>query len=103
MRVIEAVEPMQRILRLVSYNDTEDPRTGIPAAAATDEQLLDAYSQAVVSVAVVNIEVQSKRGGMSGSDPRHAPEVQGHGSGFVFTPDGFILTNSHVVHGAAQI
>jgi len=75
----------------------------------TDDQLLDAYSQAVVRVAehvspaVVNIEVQSQPGSTSRSDPRLAPDVRGNGSGFLFTPDGFILTNSHVVHGAAQL
>jgi S1-C subfamily serine protease len=74
-----------------------------------DEQLLDAYSRAVISAAeqvspaVVNIEAQSKRGSTSSSDPRLAPDVRGNGSGFLFTPDGFILTNSHVVHGAAQL
>jgi len=75
----------------------------------TDDQVLDAYSQAVINVAehvspaVVNIEVQSQRGSVSRSDPHLAPEVRSNGSGFLFTPDGFILTNSHVVHEAAQL
>ena len=101
---------MQPVLRLISQNDPEDAGRGsLARSSMTDEQLLDAYSQAVVSAAeqvspaVVNIEVQSKGGSTPRSDPRLAPDVRGHGSGFLFTPDGFILTNSHVVHGAAQL
>ena len=73
-----------------------------------DEALLDAYSQAVVSASekvnpsVVNIEVQYARKGRT-SAPRMSPEMHAGGSGFVFTPDGFILTNSHVVHNAENI
>ena len=101
---------MQPVLRLVSSNDPE--RSGIERPALdllTDAQVLDAYSQAVVRVAervspaVVNIEVHSRQGSTSRSDPRLVPDVQGNGSGFLLTPDGFIVTNSHVVHGAAQL
>src|SRR6266853_2477476 len=101
---------MQPVLRLVSSNDPERSETERPAHdPLTDAQILDAYSQAVVGVAervspaVVNIEVHSRQGSASRSDPRLAPDVRGHGSGFFFTPDGFILTNSHVVHDAAQL
>jgi S1-C subfamily serine protease len=71
-----------------------------------DAALLDAYSRAVmtaverVSPSVVNVEVhQAARRARSG-EPR---ERRGGGSGFVFTPDGLILTNSHVVHDATRI
>src|SRR2546428_9829234 len=74
---------------------------------ATAADLLDAYSRAVVSAvetvspSVVNLEVGNPR---NGSDPRRSgPRVGGSGSGFVLPPDGLILTNSHVVHGARAI
>jgi S1-C subfamily serine protease len=77
------------------------------AAAPEEKELLDAYSRAVIDAvervgpAVVNIEVRQVRERRSSSS---APqEAQGAGSGFVFAPDGFILTNSHVVHGASSI
>ena len=72
-------------------------------APGSDESILDAYSEAVsraaesVGPAVVKVDVQGRA-----RTPR-AEGAEGGGSGFVFTPDGFIITNSHVIHGAARI
>jgi S1-C subfamily serine protease len=73
---------------------------------ADDGPLFDAYSEAVVRAvertgpAVVHLEVALARARRTGV--RGAP-AEGSGSGFIFTPDGFVLTNSHVLHGAASI
>ena len=72
----------------------------------SDEHLLDAYSEAViravelVSPAVVNIDTGHRRDA-AGHPASHATAHTG--SGFCFTSDGYVLTNSHVVHGAASI
>lgn len=74
-----------------------------------DGELLDAYSKAVVSASekvipsVVNINVRQLLDGRQAVHPRMSQQVVGSGSGFIFTPDGFILTNSHVVYNAHQI
>jgi len=92
-----------RFLDSAASAETEArPRTEVETGA----DVLDAYSQAVTNVvsavgpAVVHIRVKKR------APARHraaSQEMEGSGSGVLITPDGYIITNSHVVEGARSI
>ena len=85
-----------------SSEAVQHDRAGEAEAPVSDEVLLDAYSRAVIDVvekvgpSVVSVDVERSR--LLGMW-----QQEGGGSGFAFTPDGFILTNNHVVEDADQI
>ncbi len=100
---------MRKNLRLLSNGAFVPGPMKVPEEGpVSDAELLDAYSEAVikavekVSPSVVNLDVRKDL--REGSASSRSPEgLRGNGSGFIFTPDGFILTNSHVVHHAGRI
>jgi S1-C subfamily serine protease len=92
----------------IEFISFEDTASQPPVPSALEKEAMDAYSRAVIGAsdrvgrAVVSLQVRlSQARALVPSGV--SPEGQASGSGFIFTPDGYILTNSHVVHGAQEI
>jgi len=98
---IEGAPPLA-LLRGEGPLEGTDHEEEVHAEGPSDLELLDAYSRAIVSVvaavgpAVVSIAV----GGRAARGPENP---RGAGSGVLIAPDGYVLTNSHVVHDGARL
>jgi S1-C subfamily serine protease len=103
--IVKMDNHIQQALKLIEgeeYEENLQGRCEIYATETSDVELLDAYSRAVIKVvdtvgpAVVGISVGKQVS-------RQEPDVVGAGSGVIIAPDGYILTNDHVVHNTNQL
>jgi len=86
-----------------------EPKSTKLEGSSSERELLDAYSRAVtatvdaVGPAVVRLDVRRRLRARDARGREATQEISGSGSGFIFTPDGLVITNSHVVSGATSI
>jgi S1-C subfamily serine protease len=98
----ESVGPTVHFIADADRDQVDQDAYRVGATGKSDAELLDAYSRAVIAVvgevgpAVVSIAVERPA-------TRRMPEREGAGSGVVIAPDGYILTNSHVVHRSRRL
>src|SRR6266508_2610101 len=106
MKILDASHGRRtaEIVRTLSDSFDTAKDEAVTQSPVDDDELLDGYSLTVsgvverVKLAVVNIRVRH-----GGRERRPTQETGGSGSGFIIAPDGFVLTNSHVVHAADKI
>src|SRR5260370_36770720 len=101
---------MKTEIELIMRDGAAEERAGAAnLAPQTDDDVMDAYSRAVITAAekvspsVVYIEVEQRVSNRRPNIPRMPQERRGSGSGFIFTPGGFILPTTHVGHGTKRI
>lgn len=96
---------LQHVMKYIKGEGEEgmaEGRCEVKEAEKSDVELLDAYSRAVITVvdavgpAVLSVSVGAK-------STRKTTEQVGSGSGVIIAPDGYILTNDHVVHDSKQL
>ncbi len=99
-------QPSDYELRFLDYAPAEAAGPPKVPDIRDEAELLDAYSEAVANVvarvgpAVVHIHVRRRAAPAQGMPPR---EMEGTASGVIIAPDGYLLTNSHVVAGATAV
>ena len=106
MKIPETFENYRNtgLVRVFDHERNPLMADALPQSSVSDDELLDGYSRTIAGVVgkvgptVVNIRVQH-----DGRDRRRGPESGGTGSGFIIAPDGYILTNSHVVHDVSRM